>query len=311
MFVESLLGGTDVPYEAIFVDNGSTDGTPAYLAGLRNVRLVANASNAGVARGWNRGLSEARGDFVAICNNDIVLSPGWLGRLIAVLESDDRLGLVVPVTNIHVAAFPEKYPEEAAFLQARRPAGPDWASLNAMYDGFFRFARAFAGKYGDRRLPHPSFDCVVLRREALEEVGPFEEGFGQAFMEDVDFVQRLLLSRRHPLAVSSGSVYVHHYGNRTTRHLGGAAHRRAAERFDAKWGPVSSSIYWAYLGERLGPDDLERLRRETPRPPLLTGGTERIGAMPFPTRRSGDVPAVGRRGRRRWRRAPRRSRSRP
>lgn len=268
MFVESLLGCTDFPYEAIFVDNGSTDGTPRYLAALPDARLLANPSNLGVARGWNQGLGEARGDFVAVCNNDVVLSPGWLGRLIAVLESDARLGMVVPVTNIHLTAYPERYPEEAAFLAGRPPAGPDWLSLDAMYDGFFRFAQAFAEKYGERRLPNPSFDCVVLRREALEEVGPFEEGFGLAFMEDVDFVQRLLLSPRHNLAVSSGSVFIHHYGNRTTSRVGGGdLLRRAAERFDAKWGPVSSSVYWEYLRGRLAPDDLERLRREIRLPP--------------------------------------------
>ena len=88
MCLESVLACTEYPdYELIVVDNGSRDGTPEYLHELAaanpHVRLVLNPDNAGFARACNQGLALARGDVLVLLNDDTLVPPGWLPRLIA------------------------------------------------------------------------------------------------------------------------------------------------------------------------------------------------------------------------------------
>src|ERR1044071_10297781 len=83
--VESLARCTEQPYELILVDNGSTDGTGEFLASVK-ATVIRNAVNLGCAKAWNQGVRAATGDVIGILNNDIVVTPGWLGRLPAFMD---------------------------------------------------------------------------------------------------------------------------------------------------------------------------------------------------------------------------------
>ena len=61
--LDSLYRCTDLPYEIIVVDNGSTDGTNAYLASQK-VTVITNAVNLGCAKAWNQGVRASRGAVV-------------------------------------------------------------------------------------------------------------------------------------------------------------------------------------------------------------------------------------------------------
>jgi glycosyltransferase involved in cell wall biosynthesis len=76
----AVLGQEDVALEAIVIDDGSTDDTPALLAALAEPRLrvLRNDVNAGVARARNRGIAEARGTWVAFIDDDDLWAPGKL-----------------------------------------------------------------------------------------------------------------------------------------------------------------------------------------------------------------------------------------
>ena len=74
------------------VDNGSTDGTGAYLAGVRDmstvpVTVVSNATNLGFPAAVNQGLRLARGEYLVMLNNDVVVTDGWLDQLIALVNA--------------------------------------------------------------------------------------------------------------------------------------------------------------------------------------------------------------------------------
>ena len=97
--VESVRRMTDEPYELIFVDNGSTDGTVAYLESVGAARVIRNQVNRGFPAAVNQGIAVATGDRVLLLNNDTIVTTGWLGRMIATLERDPKIGLVGPCSN--------------------------------------------------------------------------------------------------------------------------------------------------------------------------------------------------------------------
>ena len=81
------------PFEIIIVDDASTDTTKNLLQNLRGVRVIRNASNLGYLRSTNLGASHARGDFIALLNNDTEPISGWLDELVGLMESDSSIAM--------------------------------------------------------------------------------------------------------------------------------------------------------------------------------------------------------------------------
>jgi glycosyltransferase involved in cell wall biosynthesis len=82
--LQSLTGQTFAPAEVIVVDNGSSDGSVAYLAAEHpTVQIIALERNTGFAHAANRGVAAAAHQLVALINTDIVLMPDWIARMVA------------------------------------------------------------------------------------------------------------------------------------------------------------------------------------------------------------------------------------
>lgn len=83
--------------EILFVDNNSSDDSVAYFQSkhISNARLIQTGNNYGYSGGNNFGFREAKGDYVAVCNNDLELAPTWLEELIKVAVTTDA-DVVVP-----------------------------------------------------------------------------------------------------------------------------------------------------------------------------------------------------------------------
>ena len=95
-FLRSVLA-IDYPsrsYRVVLVDNASTDGSADLVRrNFPQVPIVQAAKNLGFAGGCNLGIRASRSDYVALVNNDTVVEPLWLRRLVDVAESDPRIGL--------------------------------------------------------------------------------------------------------------------------------------------------------------------------------------------------------------------------
>jgi GT2 family glycosyltransferase len=84
--IAALKSHTRLPWELIVIDNGSTDQTATYLAGVRDmaavpVTVVSNGRNLGFPAAINQGLSLACGEYLVLLNNDVVVTDGWLDQL--------------------------------------------------------------------------------------------------------------------------------------------------------------------------------------------------------------------------------------
>ena len=82
-------------FEIVLVDNGSTDGSSAYVESrYPSVRIVQTGRNLGYAGGNNAGARVARGAWLAFLNNDTVAAPDWLARLEQVAGAREGAALV-------------------------------------------------------------------------------------------------------------------------------------------------------------------------------------------------------------------------
>ena len=226
--LESVLRHTRQPYELVLVDNGSSDGTLAYLEEVRRRRrpartvVIRNETNRGFVAGCNQALEEAKGQYVVFLNNDTIVTPGWLQGLIGwLLKEWPNAGLVGPVSN------------GAMDAQCIRPGYTDLADLDAFAAGR---RHAFAGKM--LAVPRLTGFCLLIRREVLERLGKLDERYGMGFFEDDDLCVRAREAGYRLLIALD--VYIHHFGNRTFQELGLDTRQRLEANFElfrAKWGP--------------------------------------------------------------------------
>lgn len=101
--LQSIVDYTPERHEIIVVDNGSTDETPGRLRVLAetwdNLTVITNDDNRPFAAANNQGIEIARGDYVLLLNNDTVVTPNWLGRMLGVFEEYPQAGIVGPMSN--------------------------------------------------------------------------------------------------------------------------------------------------------------------------------------------------------------------
>jgi GT2 family glycosyltransferase len=104
MCLESIITNTEYPnYEIVIVDNASVDGSVEYIRNFKNshnnVKFIRNDNNLGFAVANNLGASVSNGDYLLFLNNDTIVTPGWLHRLLFHLNANPTVGMVGPVTN--------------------------------------------------------------------------------------------------------------------------------------------------------------------------------------------------------------------
>ena len=222
--LESLLAHTD-DCEIIVVDNASTDRTPAYLRELAahnpRLRVIFNPTNAGFASANNQAFATARGEYLVLLNNDTIVAPGWLPRLLAHLDGD-RVGAVGPVTN-------------RIGNEAELDVGIE------TYGDFLRIAanraEECAGKSFEIRTL--TMFCLALRRDTYERVGPLDEGFGIGMLEDDDYSMRLHQAGLRLVCADDVFVYHHSqasFGDLVCNGRYNALLEQNKARFKTKWG---------------------------------------------------------------------------
>lgn len=198
----SIVDHTQVPYEIILVDNGSTDGTRAFLADYAKTHgqcaVILNDENRGFAGGNNQGIEKAQGDYILLLNNDVRVTQDWLERLIAHMEPYPDIGMLGPMSNS--VSGPQ--------LVEQVPYGNDMEKMQAFA---IDFAHAHAGQTQDvlRLVGY----CLLLKREVVDLIGGLDENYGSGNFEDDDLCLRSAIAGfRHVIA---RDVFVHHFGSMT------------------------------------------------------------------------------------------------
>lgn len=241
--VDSILAGDSVPAEIVIADQSAD---PIELTSTRDGVTIRHLrlSQVGASHGRNAGVAVAQHELIAFVDDDIVVEPGWLARLVAALE-DAPFGSAVTGT-VRSGASVGSSPSVTRRTQFE----------------------VFAGRPGQDPLCGGN---MAVHRAALEQVGIFDErlGGGARFpaAEDNDLGFRLLESGREIRFVPD--AVVHHMRGRT-----------AGERRRIDWGyGLGQGAYYAkhmrlgdsYMWRRFLLNAAERVRRPVREGPYLAG----------------------------------------
>jgi GT2 family glycosyltransferase len=182
----SLLEQTYRDLSIVVVDNGSTDGS---VAGIRAtypmVTVIENGTNLGYSEGNNVGIRyalERDAEYVMVLNNDTLADPAMLENLFLAAECDQKIAAVGP--KILYFAHPQRIWSAGAVInytetvsRSRGYGQPDRGQLDRRED-----------------VDMVSGCAMLLRREALIEIGPFDPVYSPAYFEDADWCLR---ARQH------------------------------------------------------------------------------------------------------------------
>lgn len=237
--VEPLARLADV--RVIVVDNDSPDRSLEAISDL-DVAAIPMGENAGFARACNRGWREGEAPYVLFLNPDARVEEESLRRLVSLLETDSRIGVLGPKTldfDGSIVHSQRRYLDllsvwaQAVLLHHLLP-------LAAWTDGVIRDPAAYASPQSPDWI---SGAALMLRRSTLEELDGFDERFFM-YCEDQDLCRRVRqLGKR-----------VHFEPSAVARHAGGASAPRGALFH------VLVASRRAYLSKYVGPIGLEVAR---------------------------------------------------
>jgi len=215
--------------EIVVVDNGSSDGSVDMVRRVfPEVRLLVNDRNQGFAAANNRGLSHAHGRYLLLLNSDTVVLPDAFEDMIHYMDAHPHVGALGPrllnedgSLQISVRDFPRLDHDAAMMLNVKH-----WPIIGNVGRRYMQ----------QTYLPNPERisevdwvmgACLLLRREAIEQVGLLDNEYF-FFFEEVDLCYRL---RRHGWPV----VFL---GTARIVHLGGQSRGRIP----------APSLVWYYKG---------------------------------------------------------------
>lgn len=184
--IDSLLAHGTPAGAILVIDNGSSDGTPAWLAAHPEIRSVRNAVNLGCGGAWTQGALLADAEWVVLLNNDVLVSERAMD---AMLDAADKHGLDV--------------------------VSPSLAEGELDYD-FEAHAAAFvAAMAGSLRRDWFHGVCFAVRKKVFESIGFLDTDRRLGGREDVEYLVRC---QRNGIPVGTvGDALLHHFGSITQK----------------------------------------------------------------------------------------------
>ncbi len=197
--LNSIINCKSTNYEIIIVDNGSTE---AFLPrdNQTNVKYIELESNFGFSKAVNIGIKQAKGEYIAILNNDTEVDPHWIDNVIMAFElNPDIIHITSKIKSLRNKDILDDVGDVVLF------SGKVYKIGNNEKD---------VGQYDQQKFIFGASGCAsVYRREFFDKVGYFDEDFF-AYLEDIDLSFRVNLLGYKCLYVPNAVVY--HVGSATT-----------------------------------------------------------------------------------------------
>jgi GT2 family glycosyltransferase len=223
--VDSIVERYSIEHEIIIVDNNSSDDDKKLLKMIKKdfefIKLIYNVENLGFSGGMNVGITEASGDYIILCNNDICFIMDALNPMRRVLEKNPRIAAVGPMSN-NVG--------NEAFVRVINPL----ESRNL--ERIENYCLSMRNKI--EKVSKLGFFCVMIPKEIFVQVGKLDEKYGIGYFEDDDFCARLI-SFGYELAICKDS-FVFHSGSATFDkeeiEIKNKQFQKNKQIYESKWG---------------------------------------------------------------------------
>ena len=194
----SLAQQTGVESETIVVDNGSTDGSADLAGGEFGARVIRNSENRGFCAANNQGIAAARGEYVALLNNDAEAEPGWLAALLRACSSRPDVGMAA--SKVLVWEDPRRIDKAGHLIF---PDGQNRGRGTGAIDH---------GQYDrEEEVLWPDGCAAMYRKSMLDQIGGFDEDFF-AYGDDAELGLRARIAGWHCIYTPQ-AVVRHHRGS--------------------------------------------------------------------------------------------------
>src|SRR5256714_12219003 len=239
--LRSIYEGTrSTEFEVIVSDNGSTDGSIAFIReNFPQVHVLENGINLRFGKGNNVGIRASKGEYVLILNPDTIIHDGTLDEWLRFADQHPEAGAFG--CRVHNA--------DGSYQESARPFPTAWRDLIAalymrplglMSDRFLsdRYSR-WKGDT-EREVDWQSGCCLLLRGELLKQLGGFDEQFFY-YYEEVDLCRRVWQAGHSILYTPKVSIT--HLGGQSTK-------RRIPIAFELDKQITRYRYYHKYFGKR-------------------------------------------------------------
>ncbi|MCX7779142.1 MAG: glycosyltransferase family 2 protein [Patescibacteria group bacterium] len=202
-----------IDYEIIIVDNASSDGSQKFLEEWKQriagpVKFILNKKNIGLAAALNLGVKKAEGKYLLILNPDVVVLENSIEKLYQFMEKNPQVGvcgpkLLNPDRSIQPSCY--RFPKWYIPILRRTFLGQfSWAKKKIDY-----YLMADFDHQVNKEVDWLLGACLMIRKEALEEIGFFDERFFLYF-EDVDLCRKMKLHGWRVVYLAQSEMF-HYY----------------------------------------------------------------------------------------------------
>ena len=214
-FLPSVMAHTErADVEIVVADNGSTDGSVAYLR-TQSVRVIELGENYGFAEGYNRAIAQVESEYVVLLNSDVEVTPHWLDTLLEYARAHKEVAALQPKVLSWQSKqdFLSGKAQGVCFEHAGAAGGMiDCLGYPYCRGRFLSYLEVDNGQYD---TPSPIFwasgACLFIRREVYLKEGGLDAVFF-AHQEEIDLCWRLQCRGYCIMSVPQSVVY----------HVGGA-----------------------------------------------------------------------------------------
>jgi N-acetylglucosaminyl-diphospho-decaprenol L-rhamnosyltransferase len=201
-----------ISHEIIVVDNNSTDDTtPALSQEFPELQVMRNSENVGFSKACNRAAKEAKGRYLCFLNSDTVNAGAAIDRLVQWFEEHPKTGIVGPELR-----SPDNHLIQMSWVWNPILAGELFQQYLAPYSLRRSSFKRNCVAWLQRKSRHVSIicgACLMMRREAYDQIGGFDEDF-ELYFEDSDLCYRCRQAGWEIDFVADAKI-THHLGQST------------------------------------------------------------------------------------------------
>ncbi|MDD4921534.1 MAG: glycosyltransferase family 2 protein [Bacteroidales bacterium] len=205
--IENTLLGTSAEVELVVADNGSTDGSLAFLETRYPdlVKRIDLSHNHGFAEGYNQALSQLDSDYAVLLNSDVEVTPHWLPLLIDYMDAHPDVAACQPkIRSLRHREYFEHAGASGGFI--------DFLGYPFCRGRVLSLVEKDSGQYdAPVDLFWATGACLCVRMDDFRNAGGFDARFF-AHMEEIDLCWRFRSRGRRIVCLPQSIVY----------HLGGA-----------------------------------------------------------------------------------------